>query len=87
MVTGPPSSGKTSLVLTSGLAFNALPSQRRSDQNLLRPTVSCEWRVTDDCVLLDTAGRYQLEGPDQSEWRALIDVLKKYRQQRPLDGM
>jgi type VI secretion system protein ImpL len=87
MVTGPPSSGKTSLVLTSGLAFNALPSQRRSDQNLLRPTAGCDWRVTDDCVLLDTAGRYQLEGPDHGEWRALIDVLKKYRQQRLLDGM
>ncbi len=87
LVAGPPASGKTSLLLSGGLDFQTLPSQRHSDQKLIRPTRDCQWRVTDSCVLLDTAGRYQTEGADQDEWSALIEVAKKYRKSRPLDGV
>ncbi|HYP28094.1 MAG TPA: type VI secretion system membrane subunit TssM [Blastocatellia bacterium] len=87
LVSGLPESGKTSLLLSAGLDFQALPSQRRADQNIVRPTRDCEWRVTDSSVLIDTAGRYQTEGPDQDEWSALIELLKKHRKNRPLDGM
>jgi type VI secretion system protein ImpL len=87
VVAGPQGSGKTSLLLSSGLSFNALPSQRRADQNLLRATRDAEWRVTDNCVLIDTAGRYQTEGPDRDEWLGLIEALKKHRRARPLDGL
>lgn len=62
MIAGPPNTGKTSLLLSAGMTFNALPSQRRADQNLLRPTGSCDWRLTDQAVWIDTAGRYQTEG-------------------------
>ena len=87
LVAGPPASGKTSLLLSASLDFQALPSQRHREQNLIRPTRDCEWRVTDSAVLLDTAGRYQTEGPDQDEWAALIETAKKHRKSRPLDGM
>lgn len=87
VVAGPQGSGKTSLLLSSGLSFNALPSQRRADQNLLRATRDAEWRVTDNFVLVDTAGRYQTEGPDRDEWLGLIEALKKHRRARPLDGL
>jgi type VI secretion system protein ImpL len=87
LVAGPAGCGKTSLVLSSGLNFNALPSQRRADQNLLRATRDAEWRVTNDFVLIDTAGRYQTEGPDRDEWLGLIEALKKHRRARPLDGL
>ncbi len=87
VVMGPPKSGKSSLVLSSALNFQNLPSQRQSEQKFLRPTRSVDWRVTSDAVFLDTAGRYQTEGVDQDEWAGLLDILKKYRGQRPLDGM
>jgi type VI secretion system protein ImpL len=67
LIVGPPKTGKTSLLLSAGMTFNALPSQRRADQNLLRPTGSCDWRVTDQAVWIDTAGRYQTEG-GKPEW-------------------
>ncbi|HEY8460759.1 MAG TPA: type VI secretion protein IcmF/TssM N-terminal domain-containing protein, partial [Blastocatellia bacterium] len=67
LIAGPPRAGKTSLLLSAGMTFNALPSQRRADQNLLRPTGSCDWRVTDQAVWIDTAGRYQTEGV-RPEW-------------------
>jgi type VI secretion system protein ImpL len=86
LVAGPPASGKTSLVLSSGLNFQTLPSQRHAEHRLVRPTRSCEWRITDAAVLLDTAGRYQIEGANRDEWGALAETLKRHRSRRPLDG-
>jgi len=86
VVVGPQGSGKTSLLLSSNLDFHVVRGQRSADQNLVRPTRDCEWRVTDWAVLLDTAGRYQIEGPDSGEWSALIETIKKHRKARPLDG-
>jgi len=79
-------SGKTSLVLASGLDFHALPSQRRAEMKIVRPTHHVEWRVTDSAVLLDTSGRYQSDGPARDEWIALTETVKKHRSNRPLDG-
>jgi type VI secretion system protein ImpL len=87
LVAGPPASGKTSLVLSSGLDFHALPSQRRAEMKIVRPTHHCEWRVTDSAVLVDTAGRYQGDGPSRDEWIALTETLKKHRNVRALDGV
>ncbi|HVF91061.1 MAG TPA: type VI secretion system membrane subunit TssM [Blastocatellia bacterium] len=87
LIAGPSKSGKTSMLLSSGLDFQALPSQRRADLNVIRPTRDCVWRVTDSAVNVDTAGRYQIEGPDGAEWSALIETLKKHRRNRPLDGL
>jgi type VI secretion system protein ImpL len=82
LIAGPPKSGKTSILLSSGLDYQALPSQRHSDSNLILPTRDCTWRVTDSTVNIDTAGRYQTEGPDADEWSALIETVKKYRKNR-----
>ncbi|HKX27526.1 MAG TPA: type VI secretion system membrane subunit TssM [Blastocatellia bacterium] len=105
LIVGPPSSGKSSLMLSAGLSFTALKSQRHADLDLLRPTAHCDWRVTDQAVLIDSAGRYQTEGAeraegaegaegnaesgglDRDEWLGLIETLKRYRRQRPLDGL
>jgi type VI secretion system protein ImpL len=86
VVAGPPRSGKTSLLLSSGLDFHVLPSQRASEQRLVRPTQFCDWRVADSAVWLDTSGRYQTEGPAGDEWAALLETIKRYRRARPLDG-
>ena len=87
LVIGGPKSGKTSLSLASGLNFQTLPSQRQSELKFIRPTRNVDWRVTSDAVFLDTAGRYQLEGAEEDEWSGLVETIKKYRPNRPLDGM
>jgi type VI secretion system protein ImpL len=87
LLAGPTGSGKTSLALASGLDFHALPSQRSAELNLIRPTRDCEWRVTNSAVLLDTTGRYQTEGQDKDEWSSLIEMVKRYRKERPIDGI
>jgi type VI secretion system protein ImpL len=88
LVMGNYKSGKTSLVLGSNLNFQNLPSQRQSEQKFIRPTRGIEWRVTSDAVFIDTAGRYQSENEtDAEEFASLLETIKKYRAQRPLDGM
>jgi type VI secretion system protein ImpL len=86
VVAGPRASGKTSLVLSSGLNFHMLPSQRLAEHRLVRPTRGCDWRVTDAAVFLDTSGLYQEEDAGGDEWAALAATLKRYRARRPLDG-
>ena len=86
LVAGAPRSGKSSLVMSSNLNFQTLPSQRQSEQKFLRPTANVDWRVTSDAVFIDTAGRYQSEGVDAEEWAALLETIRKYRGNRPLDG-
>lgn len=86
VVAGPRGSGKTSLLLSSGLDFHVLPGQRASEQQLVRPTQFCDWRVADSAVWLDTSGRYVAEGPDSDEWAALFETIKRHRRARPVDG-
>ena len=86
LVAGTPRAGKSSLVLGSNLNFQTLPSQRQSEQRFIRPTNNVDWRVTSDAVFVDTAGRYQTEGVDAEEWAALLETLRKYRGNRPVDG-
>ena len=87
LVAGAPKAGKSSLVVSSNLNFQNLPSQRQADQKLIRPTPNVDWRVTSDAVFIDSAGRYQTEGLDAEEWSSLLETIKKYRSNRPLDGV
>ena len=86
LVAGTPKSGKSSLVLGANLNYQPLPSQRPSELKNIKPTGSVDWRVTSEGVFVDTAGRYQTEGLDADEWAALLETIKKYRSNRPLDG-
>lgn len=86
LVAGHPKSGKSSLVISSELNFQPLPSQRQSEMNFVRPTSGVDWRVTSEAVFVDSGGRFQTEGADADEWSALLETIKKYRPERPLDG-
>ena len=86
IVAGAPTSGKSALVLGSGLNFQPLPSQRQSEQKFIRPTGNIDWRVTSDAVFIDTAGRYQTDNGSEDEWGSIIETVKKHRQKRPIDG-
>lgn len=84
---GPTRSGKTSLVLSSALDFQTLPSQRQAEQNIVRPTGTAEWRVTSSAVFVDTSGRYQTDGAEGEEWVGVLEAIKKVRGSRPIDGL
>jgi type VI secretion system protein ImpL len=88
---GAPGSGKTTALINSGLKF---PLEQRTGKGALRGvggTRNCDWWFTDEAVFLDTAGRYTTQdsdtAADSAGWTEFIDLLRKYRQRRPVNGV
>ena len=50
-------------------------------------TRNCDWWLTNEAILLDTAGRYTTEDDDRDEWLAFLDMLRKYRPRKPINGV
>ena len=91
IIIGPPGSGKSTLLKNSDLKF---PLSDRFGKDAIRGvggTRNCDWWFTDEAVLLDTAGRYTTqdshEKADQLAWLGFLDLLKKYRRRRPINGV
>lgn len=91
VIIGPPGSGKTTALRHSGLTF---PLDQKYGRDALRGvggTRNCDWWFTDEAVLLDTAGRYFSQdssaGSDATEWQAFLDLMRKYRKRRPVNGV
>jgi len=88
---GAPGSGKTTALINSGLQF---PLAERFGQEVVHGiggTRNCDWWFTDDAVLLDTAGRYTTQESDKetdsAAWTGFLQLLKKYRPRRPINGI
>ncbi len=82
-IIGPPGAGKTTALRHSGLVFPYADSAVRG----VGGTRNCDWWFTNEAIILDTAGRYTTESEDQQEWLAFLDMLRKYRSQKPLNGL
>jgi len=59
---GSESSGKTSALLNAGLAFPVAEQMQRAAGAAQKPTASVDWWLTNDAVLIDTAGHYTRHG-------------------------
>jgi type VI secretion system protein ImpL len=91
IVIGPPGSGKTTVLVNSGLSF---PLAQKFGKEALRGvggTRNCDWWFTDEAVLLDTAGRYTTQDSDSrtdaAGWGAFLKLLCKYRRRQPINGV
>jgi len=91
MLIGPPGSGKTTLLTHSGLRFPL--AEERGSQSIggVGGTRNCDWWFSEEAVLLDTAGRYTTQDSnemvDRSAWLGFLDILKKHRPRRALNGV
>lgn len=84
IVIGPPGSGKTTLLRESGLNFPQ--SEHGRGLRGIGGTRNCDWWFTDSGILLDTAGRYTTQTEDRDEWLAFLEMLKKARSKKPING-
>lgn len=91
VVLGSDGSGKTTALKHSGLNF-PLSSLSIEHQKVLPVTRDCDWFLTDDAVLLDTAGRLSLHATqshskDTQDWTEFLSLLKQYRPKQPVNGV
>ena len=88
VIVGPPATGKTTALRQSGLNF---PIDLTDDLHGVGGTRNCDWFFAENAVLIDTAGRYiqQESQPDVDavEWLGFLDLLKKHRGRRALNGV
>lgn len=91
MIIGAPGAGKTTALINSGLEFPLSESMGKTALRGVGGTRHCDWWITSEAVLLDTAGRYTLQesqrARDASEWQSFITLLKRYRTRQPINGV
>ncbi len=91
MIIGPPGSGKTTLLVNSGLRFPLADKMGLSKIQGIGGTRNCDWWFTDEAVMIDTAGRYTTqdsnEKVDNKAWFGFLNLLKKHRRRRPINGI
>jgi type VI secretion system protein ImpL len=91
VIIGAPGAGKTTLLVNSGLRF---PLSERLGADPIQGvggTRNCDWLFADEAIFLDTAGRYTTQDShqpvDAAAWRGFLDLIKKYRPRRPINGV
>ena len=91
IIIGPPGSGKTTALVNSGLEFPLAERYGKEALSGVGGTRNCDWWFTDEAILLDTAGRYTTQDSDadvdRSAWEGFLNLLKKYRRRRPINGV
>ncbi|MBK1615930.1 hypothetical protein CKO44_20975 [Rubrivivax gelatinosus] len=86
IVIGNPAAGKSSAILHSGLSF---PLEGDTGRVLhgVGGTRDCDWFLTSEGILLDTAGRYAVRTEDRGEWFEFLGLLRRTRPRAPIDGI
>jgi type VI secretion system protein ImpL len=91
VIIGAPGSGKTTALANSGLKFPLSDKMGELAVRGVGGTRNCDWFFTDGAVLIDTAGRYTTqdsdEAVDRSAWQSFLELLRKYRPRRPIEGI
>lgn len=90
IIVGPPGCGKTTALANSGIDFPLAEHFGQEALSGIGGTRNCDWWISNEAVLIDTAGRYTTQDSeaavDSAAWLSFLDLLKKYRRRRPING-
>lgn len=90
IIIGPPGTGKTTILRNSGLDFPLAEGGHEAIQGV-GGTRNCDWWISNEAVMIDTAGRYTTQdvnqGIDSAAWGGFLELLLKHRQRRPINGV
>ncbi|MET0389878.1 MAG: type VI secretion system membrane subunit TssM [Polyangiales bacterium] len=86
-IIGPPGAGKSTALRNSGLHFPYTSGTGGPSVKGLGGTRNCDWWLTNEAVMLDTAGRWSTQEEDHDEWLSFLGLLKRYRPRKPLNGL
>ena len=90
IIFGPPGCGKTTALASSGIDFPLAEHFGQEVLNGIGGTRNCDWWISNEAVLIDTAGRWATQdsetAADSAAWLGFLDLLKKYRRRRPING-
>lgn len=89
IIIGPPGSGKTTLLRNAQIKFPLADDLGGQAFRGEGGTRNCDWWFAENAVLLDTAGRYTTqdrEETDRGAWLGFLNLLKKHRRRRPING-
>ena len=86
-IIGPPGAGKSTALRNSGLNFPYTSKSGNAAIKGLGGTRNCDWWLTNEAVVLDTAGRWSTQEEDHDEWISFLGLLKRYRPRKPLNGL
>lgn len=91
VIIGPPGAGKTTALQNSGLHFPVAQALGEGPVRGIGGTRTTEWWITDQAVLIDTAGRYTTQDSEQAvdakAWSGLLALLKRHRPRQPVTGV
>jgi type VI secretion system protein ImpL len=94
MIIGAPGAGKTTALINSGLKFPLMEQMHASAETHSHAgqggTAHCAWWLSNQAVIIDTAGRYTSQEMDQqkdhAEWQGFLSILRKQRVRSPING-
>lgn len=88
VIIGPPGAGKSTAIRNSGLPFPYLSASGQGGAvQGLGGTLNCDWWMSNQGIILDTAGRYSTQHQDREEWQAFLDIIGEHRPKQPINGV